>query len=54
MNLICPECDVPIVPFGGEDVCLAYCDECDGHDCSCHDPYDDYDDDELQTPRQHG
>jgi hypothetical protein len=25
---ICPKCGVPMLPFGGEDVCM-----CGGHDC---------------------
>ena len=38
MNLpiVCPECGVPLVPFGGEDVCISYCDSCGGHDCHCY------------------
>ena len=47
MSLICPECGVPLVPFGGEDICMDYCDQCDGHDCSCGEPRDD---DECECP----
>jgi hypothetical protein len=42
MSLLCPDCALPVVPFGGEDVCMLYCDNCDGHDCTCHE--DDEDD----------
>jgi hypothetical protein len=44
--MICPECGVPLVPFGGEDICLEYCDTCGGHDCDCYRSDDDYDDNE--------
>ena len=36
LPLVCPECGVPLVPFGGEDVCISYCDSCGGHDCHCY------------------
>jgi len=45
VSLICPECGIPLVPFGGEDVCLRYCDQCDGHDCTCNDSDEDADED---------
>jgi hypothetical protein len=40
VSLICPECGIPLVPFGGEDVCLEYCDQCDRHECECDEPMD--------------
>ena len=45
VRLICPDCGIPLVPFGGEDVCTAYCDSCDSHDCHCY--RDDGEDTEL-------
>lgn len=35
MGLVCLECGLPTVPFGGEDVCLESCAHCGSHDCQC-------------------
>jgi hypothetical protein len=44
LPMICPECRLPLVPFGGEDVCMLFCNQCRSHDCDCD---RDDDDEEL-------
>ena len=34
-RMTCPECGLSLVPLGGEDVCLEFCDQCDSHECEC-------------------
>ena len=34
-GLICPDCGVPLVPFGGEDICTRSCQHCGAHECDC-------------------
>lgn len=52
MSLMCRECGLPVVPFGGEDICLDSCRHCGAHECDCEanalselDGQDEYDDD---------
>ena len=46
MSLICPICGIPVVPFGGEEVCLSR-DHADGYGDDELDPPEDIDGDEY-------
>lgn len=49
VSLMCPECGLPVVPFGGEDVCIQSCDRCgNGHECLCEPDESEWDDENQE------